>query len=282
MNTPDPFFALASDAGFSYHGSSCPWIPRRRVVVPWFPYLYESTPLLILQLALTLWMLTDASRRHVDTWWIWIILVIQPLGAWAYFCVYKLPDLNSGAWLANLFHRPPSVEELRHWAEQTPTLANRLELGERLAETGAYGEAVRYLEPVVAQEPEHCRAQVALARAYRGLGNPHKAVPLLKQVIARQPSWGNYDAYRQLIEVSQEAGDQTEVLTQCRALVRALPSLEHRHRLATQLLATGQKAEARTVLTEGLTEYRYLSGPSRRRDRRWVGKVQQLLKQVQA
>ena len=46
------------------------------------------------------------------------------------------------------------------------------------------------------------------------------------------------------------------------------------------LLDTGEKGEARKIVERGLEDYRYLRGPSRRRDGRWVGKAKQLLKQT--
>src|SRR3954468_404682 len=96
------------------------WRPR---LMYHLPYLYESTPLFALQAALTVWMLVDASRRRVDYYWYWLILGLQPFGAWAYFIAYKAGDLRGGSgWVAGLFHRPPSLEELRHRAEQTPTV----------------------------------------------------------------------------------------------------------------------------------------------------------------
>src|SRR5438105_3280483 len=130
--------------------------------MPYLPYMYELSPLYLLQAAMTIWMLTDANKRGVDRSWFWIILAFQPFGAWAYFFIYKAKDIQGGSGifgnLGNLFHRPPS--------------------------------------------------------------------------------------------------------------------------LAEHLLDTGDKGEARRIVDRGLEDYRYLSGPSRRRDGRWVGKAKQLLKQI--
>ena len=49
---------------------------------------------------------------------------------------------------------------------------------------------------------------------------------------------------------------------------------------AEHLLKAGEKAEARQVMEQGLDDYQYLTGPSRRRDRRWVGKAKQLRQQA--
>ncbi len=244
-------------------------------------FLLDSTPLLVLQVGLTVWMLTDASRRRVDTYWYWIILAFQPLGAWAYFVVYKLRDFRGGAGgLAGLFHRPPSLAELRHRAEHAPTVASRLELAERLVALGEFAEAVPLVEAVLAREPEHNRAAVLLARCRRGLGEPGAAVPLLRGVVKRQPGWGEYAAWYLLIDCCREADDPAGAVAGCRELAKSAPTLEHTCLLAEHLLAAGEPEAARKAVEEALAEYQYSTGHSRHRDRRWVGRAKRLLKQA--
>src|SRR5438105_120338 len=151
--------------------------------MPYFPYLYEFSPLYLAQIALTIWMLVDVNRRGVEPHWFWIILFLQPFGAWVYFFVYKSKDFHGRVgWLSNLFHPRPSLSELRHRAQQSPTPANWLELGERLVEDGAFAEAAPHLEAALAREPDHCRCLFLLARTRRGLDQPALAVPLLHRV----------------------------------------------------------------------------------------------------
>jgi hypothetical protein len=242
------------------------------------PYIFELSPLYLVQAALTIWMLIDANRRGVEGYWFWIILAVQPVGAWAYFFLFKVKDFRVGSgWLGNLLQRRPSLQELHHRAERTPTAANRLELGERLVEAGQYDEAVPHLQAMLAREPEHCRALFALAQAQRGLGQGEQAVPLLQRLIVHQPGWSDYTAWRLLVEVCQEAGQPDAALAHGRELIRVAPSLQHRCLLAECLLEAGQSVEARKVLEQGLDDYQYLTGASRGRDRRWVGKAKQLL-----
>jgi hypothetical protein len=249
--------------------------------MPYFFHLYEWSPLWIAQAALTLWMLVDAYRRGVDYYWFFFILAFQPLGAWAYFLLYKVKDIHTDhSWLTGLLHRPPSLQELRHRAERSATLASRLELAERLAETGEFAEALPHVEAVLAREPDHCQALFLLARSHRGLGHPELAVPPLQKLIARHPSWRNYQAWHTLIEVHAEGLDLAGAVASCRELARVSPSLEHKCLFAEHLLRAGEKVEAGKVMQQGLEDYHYLTGPSRRRDRRWVGKAKQLLKQI--
>jgi hypothetical protein len=249
--------------------------------MPYLGFLYELSPLYLVQVALTVWMLVDASRRGVDYYWFLIILAIQPFGAWAYFFMYKLKDFGTERnVLTNLFHRPPSLEELRHRAERSATLASRLELSERLVEAHEFAEALPHLEAVLAREPEHCQVLFLLAGCQRGLGHPDRAVPHLQKLIARHPSWRDHQAWHTLIEVRREASDLPGALASCRELARISPSLQHKCLLAEHLLRTGEKVEAGKVVQQGLEDYQYLTGVSRRRDGRWVGKAKQLLKQI--
>jgi hypothetical protein len=249
--------------------------------MPYLPYLYEFFPLYLAQAALTVWMLVDANRRGVEFYWYWIILGFQPLGSWAYFFLYKAGDFRAGqGWLAGLFHRRPSLEEVRHQAEWSPTLANRLELAGRLAEVGDYAEAVPHVEAVLAHEPDHCQALFLLAVCQRGQGRPEQAVPPLQKLLARQPSWGNYQGWHTLLAVRREAGDLPGAVAGCRELAQTAPRLEHTCLLAEYLAEAGEKAEARKVLEQTLHDFRYLPGTSRRRDRPWLGRAKQLLKEM--
>jgi hypothetical protein len=227
-------------------------------------------------------MLIDAQRRGVEYYWFLLILVFQPFGAWAYFFLFKLKDFrNSQEWLTSLFHRPPPLHELRHRLETRPTTAGRLELAERLVELGEYAEAAPHLEAVLAGEPEHCQALFALAECRRGSGHPDQAVEPLRKLIRRHASWQDYKAWPELISVLRETGDTAGAVESSRELARYAPSLEHKCLLAEQLLDVGAGAEARKTLELALEDFRYLTGVSRRRDRRWVTRAKQLLKETE-
>src|SRR5947209_17539725 len=105
-------------------------------------YLNAWTLFLVAQAAFTVWMLVDATRRGVEPSSYWFIFLVQPVGTWAYFFVHKMKDFpRASRWFADVFHRRPSLEELHHRMEQSPTPANWLELGQRLVELEEYEEA---------------------------------------------------------------------------------------------------------------------------------------------
>ena len=123
---------------------------------------YERV-LYLLQAAFTIWMLVDAFRRG-EGYWPWIILFVPVVGPWAYFFIVLLPRRTGGrGWSLRAFRRRVSLDELRYRAEQSPTLANHLDLAERLIEGGEHADAVAHLDEVLTREPDHCRALFLLA-----------------------------------------------------------------------------------------------------------------------
>jgi hypothetical protein len=249
--------------------------------LPYLPYLYEVPYLYAIQAGMTIWMVLDAHKRGVDQYWYWLILMFQPIGAWAYFFMYKVRDfrggkVGAGAW----FQRRASLQELRYRVDRAPTMVHRLELAERLIESDVAVEAVPHLQAVLAHEPEHCEALYALATCHRRQGQAEQAVPLLQRLLKKHPGWSHYSGWHALIDARVEAGDAAGAVTSCRDLLKAVPTLENKCRLAEHLSAAGQKDEARQVLNKGLEDYAYMDGRFRRRDRRWAREAKQLLKQL--
>jgi hypothetical protein len=241
--------------------------------------IYFEYLLYLAQAGFTIWMLVDAYRRQADYFWLWVILLVPGLGAWAYFFAVKASDY---AWLKDLslWHRRPSLAELRYRAEQVPTLSNRLDLAERLVEEHAYAEALPHLEAVLAQEAGLSRALSALAVCHHGQGQSAEAVALLEQLIAHDAGWRNYAAWRLLITVHNECGDGGKALTTCRELVRVAPTLEHHCLLAECLLSAGMADEARRLLDRSLQDHEFAPGYIRRRNRRWASQARRLRKQA--
>ena len=249
--------------------------------MPYLPFLNELPYVYLLQAAMTIWMVVDAHRRGVEQYWYWLILVLQPFGPWAYFFLYKIHDFRTGKLgLGTWFQRRAPIQELQYRVDRGPTMANRLELAERLVETGAVADAVPHLQAVLAHEPEHCQALFVLAICYRRQGKPEDAVPLLQTLLKKHSGWNQFTGWHALIETRMAMGDAAGAIESCRGLLKAVPTLENKCLLARHLISDGQKDEARRALEKGLEDYSYMAGPYRRRDRKWAREAKQMLKQL--
>ncbi|MBL8799835.1 MAG: tetratricopeptide repeat protein [Planctomycetia bacterium] len=232
-------------------------------------YLYLA------QLLFTVWLLLDVYRRQEAPSWYAVILLLPVLGAWYYFFRVKIHDF--GGWAAAA---PPSLEELRLEAEQTPTLERDLAVAEALIDRSRHGEAIPYLESARRREPDHCQVLYWLALCRTEQGHPDEALPLLDRILEREPRWSDYAAWRLLIAARAQHGDGLGALAACRELVRLAPTLQYHCLLAERLLVENMAGEAHAVLAQALESYRYSPPPIRRRHRRWFREARRLQRQA--
>lgn len=246
-------------------------------------WLFENQYLWTIQSIFTVVMLLDAYRRRVDWFWFLIILIAQPIGAWAYFVWIILGSIRNplrssggGSW-----KRRPSLAELRYKADRTPTVRNHFTLAEHLIEKRQFDDAVPHLQSAIGLDPEYCPAQYALALCHHERGEAAAAVEPLEKIIARDRKWSNYRAWRLLIEVRTAQNDNTGALAACRELTMMLPTFEYKCRLAELLLLNGHGEETCKLMEQALEDYRFEPFRHRLRDRRWAKQAHRLWQQAQ-
>src|SRR6266545_2764039 len=152
-------------------------------------FLRDYPYLAVAAVGLMVWALIDLSTRQVESYWLWVILLLPGLGALAYLFAVVRPNLRGpvGSW----FTSRPSLEELRYRAEQAPTLTSHLALAERLIEGRDFAAALPHLEAARKREPDHCQVLYALAYCHLQEGRPVEAVPLLERLTRREPRWSH-------------------------------------------------------------------------------------------
>jgi hypothetical protein len=242
--------------------------------------LVHSHP--IFSMAQTLFMVgmaVDAYRRRSEPFWYWVIFFIPVLGAWVYFFVVVAPHLGS---IHNIAwpQRKVSLDELRYRAEQTPTLANNLALGQGLIAKGAFAEAVPFLEAAHKVEPDHGSVLYALALCHARQRSFDQATALLERIIQRNPRWSDYEAWRLLIETHRDAGRHELALEKCRELTRIAPTLRHKCLLGELLIDQNCTGEAHVLLDQALDDHAFTPAALRRHNRAWAKQAGKLLKRI--
>ncbi len=234
----------------------------------------------LLSLVFTVWMLVDAYRRSAESFWYWVILLAHPFGALAYFVVVKRHDFRLPRDLP-LWSSGPSLAELRYQAERFPTLTNHLALAERLIEDGDDAEAVPHLSAALKIEQEHPRVAYLLAVCHVHQGNAAEALPLLTQLLKREPRWSHGIAWRLLGDARDRTGDEAGSLAAWREYARLAPTLENQCLLADRLLNAGQAGEARDLLHRALADHAFAPMRIRLRDWRWASEARRLLQEAE-
>ncbi len=236
-----------------------------------------------LQSLLTIAMLIHSFRSGAEHYWFWIILVIQPFGAWAYFFLVFLRSLrptDGGGWPAG-WERKASLAELEHRAERTPTVNNRLALAQKMMDLGRHRDAIPLLEAVLATDQIHCGAMYALALCRLESGQPLEAVHLLRRLLERDYRWSNYRGWRTLIDAQLAAGNAMDALESCRQLQKRAPTWEHKCLLAELLIDNDLAQEAAVMLEQALEDHAFAPFGTRLKNWRWARKAQQLLRDAQ-
>ncbi len=177
-----------------------------------------------LAMAFTVWMAVEAYRREGISRWLWVILLLGPIGATIYFFAELAGELfarpvfetrqataddlraaeadvaqagNAFTWTAYATalrgrrQLDKAIDAARKGLEHDPAhLEARYELGRALLEDGRHEEARAELETVAASEPtlDSDRVLLFLARAQQGAGDDEAARVSLETLAARSGS----------------------------------------------------------------------------------------------
>ncbi|MGC4070586.1 MAG: tetratricopeptide repeat protein [Polyangiaceae bacterium] len=228
--------------------------------------------------AFKLWMLVDAMRRRVDNYWYFIIAFI-PLGDWAYFIVNKFPELRKR--LGGLrFYRPNSLEALTYAVKTTPSAENRLRLAEGLYDAGLRTEAFEHFEAVLKTYPGDFRALYGAAMTLKALGRLEAALERFEQLLERNPAHDDYVSTLELADTLRQLSRNEEARAELERLVRQSPRVKHYLALAEHLVDMGCIDDARSFLEIALREYESAPDFIKRRERKFIGTVKSLKKQL--
>jgi hypothetical protein len=241
---------------------------------PWWYYA---------QLIFTIAMLVHAYRNGAEIFWYFLIFLLQPFGAWAYFLLVVVRNLRTGGSGPNwpTWQRKLSLDELRYHAERMPTVNNRIALAEGLMAKGQHAEAIPILEAVLAIDQIHCLAMHDLAICHLACDQPAAAVAMLQRLMQRDSRWSYYRAWRTLIDAQVACQNPAEALKACRELAKLVPTLENKCLLAEHLLHNNLKPEVIEVLDQALEDHAYTPLGKRMKNWGWARYALKLLREAE-
>lgn len=235
----------------------------------------------LLGLAFTIWMFVDALRKRVDLFWYFVIWLLAPFGAIAYFVVVKSHDYD---WRRlGSFGRAPSKdpEALRRAAARSPSARNKLALAESLLDREQYEEAAPIFREVLATDPEDRRALDGLANCDASTGQLERAAERYQQLLEVDNAHRDYGAVLDYAEVLFALDRRDEAVEMLEGLVRTSGRINHRLALAHFSRLAGDANRAREVLLDALDHYDASPDFVKKRDKRWVGQARQELARVE-
>lgn len=232
--------------------------------------------------AFVVWMVIDAVRRDADSKWFWIIVLV-PGGALIYFFSVKLREPGMRMMSRRLLEQlksPPSVDELERRFERTPSIENRVLLGQALFDAGRLPEAQTHFEEVLEARPDEKEALYGLGVCRLEQDDPAGAMEPLSKLIALHRSYRDYAAWIELAEAHFKGGEREMCHELLADLVKTAPRLAHHVLRAQYLFQDGRKREAEELLRAALDDERDQPKHIRRQNRPWMRRARQLLDEV--
>jgi hypothetical protein len=221
-------------------------------------------------------------RRRPDTYWLYIILFIGPIGALIYLVAEAMPDIALVGPSFKVFPRRKRIKQLEAMVRENPSLGNLEELGDLYFEDGKLALARQAFDRAIAAradtlDPFYRRALCALQ-----LNDPAAALADLELVTRREPGYDFHRAIGLLAHACALTGQTERAETIFRRVTETSTLSETHLNFAALLNSECKAAEARVwvqkVLDKKPTMPRYL----RRRERPWFRSANAMLKRLPA
>jgi hypothetical protein len=217
-------------------------------------------------------------RRRPDTFWLWIIVFLGPLGAAVYIALEVVPDLGLLRQSFDTFGRRKRITQLEAIVQENPAAGNFEELADLYLDEGRWAKARACYDRAISDRTDHLDPIYRRGIAEIQLGDFDAAVKDLELVTTRDVK---YDLHR-AAGLLAHAYANTNQAERADALFRQVTEIstvsETYFNYAAFLAAQGRTAEARDwtqkILAKKPTMPRYLQ----RRERPWFRKANALLK----
>lgn len=222
-------------------------------------------------------------RRRPDTYWIFVILFLGPLGALIYLLIEAAPDLNFlGQQSARGFSRRKRIRELEALVQVNAAVGNYEELGDLYMDEGYLPQARNAFDKVIAAgsttvDPFYKRGACAVL-----MGDAAAAIPDLERVVAAEPDYDFHRAQGLLAQAYALTGQKERAEVLFRQATETSTMSETYLNFAELLAAEGRTSEARDWARKVLEKAPAMPAYLRRRERPWFRKARKLLKQLPA
>lgn len=222
-------------------------------------------------------------RRRPDTYWLYIVLFLGPLGALVYLFAEALPDIGLfGGQSLKAFPRRKRIRMLETAILDNPSTGNFEELGDLYLDDGKVRQAHDAYDKAIAARSTTLDCFYRRGLCALQLGNAQAALPDLEMTVHKDPAHDFHRAAGLLAQAYAQTGQPEKAEPMFRRAIDRSTLSETYLNYASFLASQGRNAEARQwaqkVLDKKPTMPRYL----RRRERPWFRRAGAILKRVPA
>ena len=205
-------------------------------------------------------------RRRPDTYWIFVILFLGPLGAIIYLLVEALPDAGLLGQSFKVFPRRKRIGELKDAIRDNPSAGNYEELGGLYMDDGDLAEARAAFDKAITGradtlDPFYRRGVCAIL-----LGDAAAALPDLERTVSKESDYDFLRAAGLLAHAYAQTGQKEKAEALFRQVTITSTSSETYLNFADLLASEGRNAEAREWAQKVLDKKSSMPGYLRRRE----------------
>jgi hypothetical protein len=219
-------------------------------------------------------------RRRPDTYWLYIILFLGPIGAIIYLFAEVFPDVGLLNQSFKGISRRKRIAALELTIRDNPSAGNFEELGELCMDDGQLQRAREAFDKAIAARLNTLDCFYRRGVCAILLGDAVAALPDLEKVVAKEPNYDFNRAPALLAHAYALTGEKDKAEALFRRVTVVSTSSETYLNFADFLASEGRSAEAREwaqkVLDKEPTMPRYL----RRRERPWSQRARKILKKL--
>jgi hypothetical protein len=219
-------------------------------------------------------------RRRPDSYWLWIILFLGPIGAIVYFFVEVIPDAGLLRQSFKVFPRRRRIRELEFAILDNPSAGNYEELADLYLEEGQFAKARSGYDKAISARTDSLDPFYRRGVAEIGLGDFNAAVVDLERVVSKDPKYDFQRATGLLAHAYANTGQPERAEALFREVTIISTSSETYYNFALLLAAQQRNAEARQWAQKIVAKKPTMPGYLKRRERPWFRRANGLLKRL--
>jgi hypothetical protein len=221
-------------------------------------------------------------RRRPDTYWLFIIIFLGPLGAAVYIFMEVLPDAGLLRQSFDAFPRRKRIRQLEALVLENPAVGNYEELGDLYLEEGSFARARECYDRAIQSRADLPDAFYRRGIAKIELGDFVSAVPDLEHVVLRDRKYDSNRAAGLLAHAYANTGQADKADALFQEVTERSTLSETYYNYATFLASQRRYAEAREWIRKILSKKATMPNYLRRRERPWFRKASALSRRLPA
>jgi len=236
-----------------------------------------AIPLFLVSLVIAVLLCWHAVKTGRDSFWLWIILMFQPIGGAVYFFLNVVPDVFGGTTAQKVTraaresldpHR--EYREAKQACEETPTVRNQSRLAHAAAHLGHHAEAeALYAAAAQGVHADDPALLLGRAKALLELGRAAEALTTLEKLGEDAAHGRTPPAALAMARAYDALGRTDEADRAFQWASERMPGFEALARYAAFMARSGRRDEARDIVRELDQRMTKLRGQFRKEAQGW-------------